>query len=168
MRYFCILWKHLCCFCNLRQTDGTKDWKWSSCKRIAIDAAAILVKWQFWQQFHRKKQLPEVFYKKLFLQISQYSQKKICEVADLRNCNFTKKRHQHRCYPVNFTKILRTPILKNICERVLLHLIFPSMLIRQGISHGLISLKFTVSKVPVEHPTGSIWKRYIEAPILIN
>ena len=27
---------------------------------------------------------------------------------------------QHRCFPVNLAKFLRTPILKNICERLLL------------------------------------------------
>ena len=31
-----------------------------------------------------------------------------------------KKTLQHRCFPVKFAKYLRTPILKNICERLLL------------------------------------------------
>ena len=30
---------------------------------------------------------------------------------------------QHGCFPVNIAKILRTPILKNICERLLLNVI---------------------------------------------
>ena len=30
---------------------------------------------------------------------------------------FIKKRLQHRCFLVKFAKFLRTPILKNICER---------------------------------------------------
>ena len=38
----------------------------------------------------------------------------------LRACNFLKKRLQHWCFPVKFAKILATPILKNICERLLL------------------------------------------------
>ena len=33
---------------------------------------------------------------------------------------FIKKRLQHRCFPVNISKFVRTPILKNICERILL------------------------------------------------
>ena len=37
-------------------------------------------------------------------------------------CNFIKKRLQHNCFPVNIGKFLKTPILKNICERLLLHL----------------------------------------------
>ena len=32
-----------------------------------------------------------------------------------------KKRLWHRCFPVNFTEFLKTPILKNICERLILH-----------------------------------------------
>ena len=34
--------------------------------------------------------------------------------------NFIKKRLQRRCFPVNIVKILRTPILNDICERLLL------------------------------------------------
>ena len=31
----------------------------------------------------------------------------------LKACNFIKKRLQHRCFPVKFKKILRTPFLQN-------------------------------------------------------
>ena len=30
-----------------------------------------------------------------------------------------RKRLQHICFPINFAKFLRTPILENICERLL-------------------------------------------------
>ena len=40
------------------------------------------------------------------------------KVAGLKACNFIKKRLQHRCFPVKFAKFLRTPTLKNICERL--------------------------------------------------
>ena len=33
---------------------------------------------------------------------------------------FLIKLFQHRCFPVNMAKLLRTPILKNICEQLLL------------------------------------------------
>ena len=33
--------------------------------------------------------------------------------------NFVEKRLQHNCFPVKFGKFLRTPILKNVCERLL-------------------------------------------------
>ena len=49
-------------------------------------------------------------------------------VASLQNCNFIKNRLHHRCIPVKFAKFLRTPILKNICERLLL----------QFLSHGSV------------------------------
>ena len=37
----------------------------------------------------------------------------------LETCDFIKKRLQHRCFHVNIEKILRTLILKNICEQLL-------------------------------------------------
>ena len=38
----------------------------------------------------------------------------------MRACNFVKKKLQHRCFRVKFAKFLRVPILKKICERLLL------------------------------------------------
>ena len=35
------------------------------------------------------------------------------KVASLQICNFLKKRRQHRCFPVNIAKFLRTPFLQN-------------------------------------------------------
>ena len=40
--------------------------------------------------------------------------------ADLQVCDFIKKRLQQRCFPVIIAKFLRTPILKNIWEGLLL------------------------------------------------
>ena len=45
------------------------------------------------------------------------------KVVGLQVCNFIKNRLQHRCFPVKFAKVLRTPILENICERLLLHIL---------------------------------------------
>ena len=39
-----------------------------------------------------------------------------------RACNFIYKRLQHRYFSVKFAEFLRTPILKNSCERLLLNL----------------------------------------------
>ena len=36
----------------------------------------------------------------------------------LQSWNFIKKRLQHRFFPVNIAKFLRTPVLENICERL--------------------------------------------------
>ena len=51
--------------------------------------------------------------KKLFLQISQYPQ----ETPMLESLF---KIQQHNCFPVDIAKFLRLPILKNICEQLLL------------------------------------------------
>ena len=37
-----------------------------------------------------------------------------------QTCNFIKKRFQHQRFPVTFAKFLKTSILKNICEKLLL------------------------------------------------
>ena len=47
----------------------------------------------------------------MFLNILQYSQENTCVGV------------QRRCFSVNITKFLRTPIFKNICERLLCHTI---------------------------------------------
>ena len=38
--------------------------------------------------------------------------------AGLQSWNFIKKRFQHRFFPVNIAKFLRTPIFENICKRL--------------------------------------------------
>ena len=69
--------------------------------------------------------------KKLFLKISQYSQENtfvgvsINKVPGLRPVTLSK-RDSNRYFPVNIEKFLITPILKNICERLLLQLIHGS------------------------------------------
>ena len=42
------------------------------------------------------------------------------KAAGPQTLNFFKKGLQHKCFPSNFAKFLRTPILKKICERLLL------------------------------------------------
>ena len=44
------------------------------------------------------------------------------KIADLQACNVIKKRLQHRCFPVNIAKSLKTNVLKIICEWLLLPL----------------------------------------------
>ena len=43
-------------------------------------------------------------------------------VPGLKACKLIKKRPQHRCFPVNIAKFLRTPVLRNSCKRLLLYL----------------------------------------------
>ena len=40
------------------------------------------------------------------------------KVAGLELASFSKKRLQHECFPVKFAKLLRIPILKNICKQL--------------------------------------------------
>ena len=56
---------------------------------------------------------------KVFLKILQILQANTC--VGVLVANFIKKRLRHKCFPVKFEKFLRTPILKNIRERMLLN-----------------------------------------------
>ena len=65
--------------------------------------------------FYRKgvlKQFPIFTWKKSVLKFF------LKKVAGLKAFNFIKRRFQRMCFPVNIAKFLRTPILKNICERL--------------------------------------------------
>ena len=42
------------------------------------------------------------------------------KVVRPRPATLSKVRRWYRCFPMNFTKLLRRPILKNICKRLLL------------------------------------------------
>ena len=102
----------------------------STCANIFLEPtltnAGIILEWmhhhaidhlQFWHS-HRSgihKHPPEVF-----LKFCKFHRKRpvleslIYKNASLQDCNFTKKRPLHRCFPVKFEKFWRTPILKNI------------------------------------------------------
>ena len=60
----------------------------------------------------------------MFLKISETSQENISvgvsKVPGPQTCNFIKKWIRHRCFHVKLMKFLRTTILKNISERLLL------------------------------------------------
>ena len=67
----------------------------------------------------------QVFYKNAVVKIfAKYIKKRLClslflnKNAGLLYWNFIKKQLQHRSFPVNIAKILRTSILRNICERL--------------------------------------------------
>ena len=66
--------------------------------------------------------------KKGVLEISQNSQEKTCtrvifliKLQACRPASFLKKRPWHECFPVNFAKFLRTPLLQNTSGRLLLY-----------------------------------------------
>ena len=66
-----------------------------------------------------------VLYKKVFLKISQNSQKSTCvRVSFLISCRAqAEKRLWHRCFPVGFVKFSRTSFLQNTSRRLILHLL---------------------------------------------
>ena len=63
------------------------------------------------------------------------------KVAGLQTCNFIKERLQRRCFPVKFVKFLRTPILKNIWERLLLEKSESSIEFYRGLHKMLREIK---------------------------
>ena len=64
--------------------------------------------------------------KKVFSKITQYLQENVCvgsffnRVIGLQAWNYIKRRLLHRFFLRNMQKFLKTPFLKNICERLLL------------------------------------------------
>ena len=78
--------------------------------------------------YQRKLKQPlQVFYKKsVFKNFAIFTGKNLCwslfliKLQAFSPSDFTKKRIQHRCFPVNNAKFLRKTILKNLCERLLL------------------------------------------------
>ena len=72
-----------------------------------------------------QKQPPEVFFKKSCSLKLRNIYRKTPVLGSLFNrglqaCNYIKRRLQHWCFLWNLLKLLRTPFLKNICERLLL------------------------------------------------
>ena len=67
----------------------------------------VLLKILILKKFHRKTPVLESLFNK---------------VGRPQVCNFMKKRFQHSCFLVKFAKFLRTHILKNICDSLLLKL----------------------------------------------
>ena len=77
---------------------------------------------------NNQKKPPKVFYiKKVFLRNSQNSQENICarvffkKVKGVRPGTLLKNKLWHRCFPVNFAKFLRAPVLQNTYGRLLLN-----------------------------------------------
>ena len=61
------------------------------------------------------------------LKVRKYHRKiPVLQSVFIKACNFVTKILQHRCFRVKFAKFLRIPILKNICERLLLYLHYNS------------------------------------------
>ena len=82
------------------------------------------------------------------------------EVAGLRQATLKKKRHWHRCFPVNFAKFSRKPFLQNISRRLLLSRIdhFEEKLLKRDkkcqllcCSNYIQYLQFIMTQNPIRH-----------------
>ena len=101
------------CVVLYRNNGGFKR-SWTKCSRsfqILFLQTKILIKKVLLMKRKSLSQVPKVIFRP----------------EGLRTCNVIKKRFQRRCFPVKFAKFLRTSILKNICEQLLL---------LQFLSHG--------------------------------
>ena len=86
--------------------------------------------------------------KKVFLKVSQNSQENNCVrvsfLIELQAgpATLLKKRHWHRCFPVNFAKFLRTPLF--IKQLWSLLLVFLQMTLRPEEKYFLFYLEFNL------------------------
>ena len=98
---------------------------------VSIDYDLILQRNYWFSErggFKHQKQPPDVFCeKKVFLKnFAIFTGKYLYwslffnKVAGFHVCSFFKRRLKHKLFPANIAKFLRAPILKNICERLLL------------------------------------------------
>ena len=78
-------------------------------------------------------------------------------VSDLYACNFIKKRPQHICFPVSIEKFVRTPILKNICERLLLLNVVNKLDISWKIYIYFLTLYFIKNFYPKSYDCIVLW-----------
>ena len=89
-----------------KNTDGTSNFRQSSRR------------FEEWVIEECQKQPPEVLYeKKVFLENLENTQESTCVLSlffnKKRPATLLKRRHWHRCFPVNFAKFLGTTFLQN-------------------------------------------------------
>ena len=105
-----------CQFCEISKKTFFTEHLWTTASEL--------------RQSHRKTPVLESFFNK---------------ATDLRACSFIKKRLQHGCFPVKFAKFLRTSILKNICERLLLKISTLQKTIHRFLSQNMIFIIISIT-----------------------
>ena len=85
------------------------------------------------------------------------------QASSFRVCNFIKKRIQHKYFPAKLAKFLRTPILKNICERLL----SSTRLIYVSFIHILLHFNFSYSRISSLCP-GPLYFNLLSSPTFWN
>ena len=107
-----------------RWKDNEKDNKCIAAFKFSFSFKCFLFKCYLRDE---KKQPPEEFYKKGVLKnFAIFTGKHLCWGLFLIKLQTwpafsLKRRLQRRCFPVSIAKFLRTPVLKNICERLILN-----------------------------------------------
>ena len=98
----------------------------------------------------------------MFLEISQNSQENTCArvffsiVAGLRLVTLLKKRQHHRCFPMNFTKFLETPFVKDLLWWLLLQVSISENFEKFQENYPRCYSYFLKA---LDFMSGSIWKR---------
>ena len=89
-------------------------------KQINVLSLGHCFSGKFTNFLKKQKQPPEVFGKKGVLKhFVIFTRKHLClSLFAVFGDNSIKKRLQYRYFPVNITKFLKKPFLKNICERL--------------------------------------------------
>ena len=89
-------------------------------KDKCIKPLPLMFSWECKYFLKPQKQPPEVFCRKGVLKnFAIFTKKNLCwSLFGVFGVNFIKKGLQHRHFSVNITRLLRTPILKNISERL--------------------------------------------------
>ena len=70
------------------------------------------------------------------------------KLANPQNCNFIKKKHQHRCFPVNIAKLLRTAFLIKHIRWLLLFI--DEIFLKKSKSQNFFQKRFSVKNVFLE------------------
>ena len=116
-RYICVSLRKLL-FPSFQIVNSCFLYAKTSADYVKVGNVPVLTHWMN-RSSHRRGSLKNG----VLINIANLTGKHLCWsliLESLQACNFTKKGLQHRCFPVKFAKDLRTPISKNICERVLL------------------------------------------------
>ena len=119
------------------RTTAPKNFLWNSLN-FKVSQYGYITENEWTHLTHIRSSRPELYCKKRVLRnFAKFTGKHLCKsiffntVAVLKPATLFKKRLWHRCFPVNFTKFLRTPFLQNttggsFCQ-IFLYFVFRSI-----------------------------------------
>ena len=124
---FLMLWKGIVALPACKYWSCHKSYIWVQ-QRKSFQIKMSIKRWAFVDQNppwidNKRKQPPEVFYKKnIRKNFAKFTRKHLCQslFAGHGPATWLKKRLWHGCFPVNFAKFLRTPFSQNTYGRLLL------------------------------------------------